>query len=60
MLLGMECAKEVSGIIEACLEKGLLLINAGPNVLRFIPPLNITFEQVDRAAVILEEALAAS
>ncbi|HHT64144.1 MAG: acetylornithine transaminase [Bacillota bacterium] len=60
LLLGMECAKEVSGIIEACLEKGLLLINAGPNVLRFIPPLNITFEQVDRAAVILEEALAAS
>jgi acetylornithine/N-succinyldiaminopimelate aminotransferase len=60
LLLGMECEKEVAGIISACLEKGLLLISAGPKVLRFLPPLNITFQQVDQAVGILEEVLANS
>mgnify|MGYP000904265858 CR=1 FL=1 len=60
LLLGMECEKEVAGIVSACLEKGLLLISAGPKVLRFLPPLNITFQQVDQAVEILEEVLANS
>lgn len=58
LLIGMECEKEVAGIVAACLEKGLLLLNAGPNVLRFVPPLNITFSQIDQAVGILEQALA--
>jgi len=60
LLIGMECEREVSGIISSCLEKGLLLLSAGPKVLRFLPPLNITFNQVDQAVAILEEALADS
>ncbi|MEL7563358.1 MAG: acetylornithine transaminase [Dehalobacterium sp.] len=57
LLIGMECEMEVAGIVGACLKEGLLLLSAGPNVLRFLPPLNITFGQVDQAVGILEQAL---
>jgi acetylornithine/N-succinyldiaminopimelate aminotransferase len=60
LLIGAECDKEVAGIVASCLEKGLLILTAGPKVLRFLPPLNITFNQVDQAVAILEEALAVS
>lgn len=58
LLVGMECEIEVAGIIGACLKDGLLILSAGPHVVRFLPPLNITFAQVDQAVGILEKALA--
>lgn len=57
LLIGMECEIAVGDIIGACLKKGLLVLSAGPNVLRFLPPLNITFVQVDQALGILEGVL---
>ncbi|ATW27238.1 acetylornithine transaminase [Candidatus Formimonas warabiya] len=56
LLVGVECAKEVAPVVASCQEKGLLLLSAGPHVLRFVPPLNITFTQVDQAVAILEQA----
>ncbi|MEN3005355.1 acetylornithine transaminase [Dehalobacterium formicoaceticum] len=58
LMIGVECEKEVAGIINDCLAKGLLILSAGPKVLRFLPPLNITFSQIDQAMEILESALA--
>ena len=40
------------------LEKGLLAIPAGQNVIRLLPPLVITDEELDRGVSILKEALA--
>jgi 4-aminobutyrate aminotransferase-like enzyme len=39
------------------MERGLLTITAGDNVLRFVPPLIVTEADVDRAVAILNEVL---
>lgn len=57
MLHGLECNGPVGEIILKALDKGLLLINAGTNVIRFIPPLIITKENVDEMITILESCL---
>lgn len=46
-------------IMESCLKDGLILISCGTRdeVIRFIPPLIITKEQIDTAVNIFEEAL---
>lgn len=48
LLQGLECDKPVAGIINKALDKGLLLINAGTHVIRFIPALTISKENVDK------------
>lgn len=57
LLIGMEMGSEVAGTIAGCMEKGLLVASAGPNVLRFVPPLIVSREEVDRAVAILDEVL---
>ena len=47
LLQGLECDKPVAGIINKALDKGLLLINAGTHVIRFIPALTISKENVE-------------
>jgi 4-aminobutyrate aminotransferase-like enzyme len=44
-------------IVAACMERGLLVLTAGDNVVRFVPPLVVTEAEVDRAVEILETAL---
>ena len=48
-----------SHIAAAALERGLLILDCGPdgNVIRFIPPLIVTTEELDRGIDILDEAL---
>ncbi len=58
LLMGMEMTVPVRPLVAACMEKGMLIVNAGPNVLRFVPPLVITEEQIDEAVAILTEVLA--
>jgi len=45
-------------IVKAAMEKGLLLVPAGPKVVRFVPPLIVTAEEIDRALQATREALA--
>ena len=40
-----------------CLVNGLLILTAGDDVLRFLPPLNITYEEIDAGLEILAEIL---
>ena len=58
LMQGLAFDKPVSEIINKALEKGLLLINAGTQVIRFIPALIISKENVDDMIAILEECLA--
>jgi len=46
---------------QACLTEGLLVLTCGPaeNVVRVIPPLNVTDDELDRGSAILGRALAA-
>lgn len=54
---GLEFKMPVAEIINKALEKGLVLINAGTNILRFLPPLVITENDVDQMVSILKSAL---
>lgn len=54
---GIEMAEPPSAIVAACMEKGLLLVGAGANVIRFVPPLIIGKGEIDEAAAILDIAL---
>ena len=55
LMQGLECGGPVGEIINRAVEKGLLLINAGTTVIRFIPPLIASKQDVDDMTVILDE-----
>jgi 4-aminobutyrate aminotransferase len=48
-------------VIAHCLKKGVILIGCGPerHVIRFIPPLNVSEEELESALAILEEGVSA-
>lgn len=56
-LLGIELPRPADEVIAACREKGLLVLSAGPNVLRILPPLTATKEEIATALAILNDAL---
>jgi len=41
----------------AAADAGLLVLNAGPNVLRLLPPLIVEQEHLDQALSVLDKAL---
>lgn len=47
----------VGPVINKALEKGLILINAGANIIRFVPPLVISKQNVDEMVEILTSAM---
>lgn len=55
LIQGLEVTLPVGQISSKALEKGLILITAGTNVLRFVPPLVIEKENVDEMAEILTQ-----
>ena len=57
LMQGLACDEPVGDVIAKALERGLILINAGPSVLRFLPPLVIERKHVDEMVEILEECL---
>ncbi len=58
LMQGLVCSKPVGEIINKALENGLILINAGSNIIRFVPALIITKENVDEMISILRKCLA--
>ena len=57
LILGVEVSVPARGIVAACMERGLLVLTAGDNVVRFVPPLILTEGDADQAVAILEAAL---
>lgn len=57
LLQGLVFNKPVGDIISKALENGLILINAGPDIIRFVPPLIITKQDVDHMLALLEPCL---
>lgn len=57
LIQGLEFDKPVAPIINKALEKGLVLINAGTNIIRFVPPLIISKADIDKMIVILKECI---
>mgnify|MGYP002427351147 FL=1 len=57
LMQGLVFKVPVGAVINRALEKGLVLINAGTHILRFVPPLIITEEHVDAMTAILRECI---
>lgn len=57
LMQGLVFDKPVGEIITKALEEGLILINAGSNIIRFVPPLVISKKDVDDMIVILRKCL---
>ena len=57
LVIGVEISKNPAEIEKKCLSEGLLFSTAGSNVLRFIPPLNITYKEIDAGLEILHKVM---
>ena len=57
LMIGIETNIESSIIEEKARKKGLLILTAGKNVLRFLPPLTISYREIDEALEILKDIL---
>jgi acetylornithine/N-succinyldiaminopimelate aminotransferase len=57
LMQGLVFKQPVGNIITDAMEKGLVLINAGTNIIRFVPPLVITKKDVDDMTGILRECI---
>lgn len=58
LLLGIETEKPVADLITMAREYGLLVHRAGANVLRLLPPLNVSKTEVEEALSILDKVCA--
>jgi predicted acetylornithine/succinylornithine family transaminase/N-acetyl-ornithine/N-acetyl-lysine deacetylase len=57
LLLGIELNQRAQPYLEALCERGVLALQAGPNVIRLLPPLVITEEQLEWVLNAIEEVL---
>ena len=61
LMLGAELSKAWKGkaasMVNACQQFGVLVLSAGPDVLRLLPPLNISEEELETGLNCIEKAL---
>jgi acetylornithine/N-succinyldiaminopimelate aminotransferase len=62
LINGMELKADIeltsSDIVKAAMDQGLLLVPAGPKVVRFVPPLIVSAAEIEQAVRIVEGVLA--
>jgi acetylornithine aminotransferase len=58
LLLGMKLNIEGAALVKECMQRGFLINCIQDNILRFVPPLIITREEIDRLVQCLDEVLA--
>jgi predicted acetylornithine/succinylornithine family transaminase len=58
LMWGIELDGPAAPVVTAARERGLLVLSAGPTVLRLVPPLIITIEDLERGVAMLEEVVA--
>ncbi|QFF97972.1 acetylornithine transaminase [Psychrobacillus glaciei] len=57
LILGIICPDEVAPYITQAEQAGLLLVAAGPNVIRLLPPLTVTTQEINQAINIIASIL---
>lgn len=57
LMQGLVLAREAAPVVARARELGLLLVGAGPRVIRFVPPLTVSHDEIDEAVGIVGEAL---
>jgi acetylornithine/N-succinyldiaminopimelate aminotransferase len=58
LVLREDAATGAIDIVKAAMDAGLLMVPAGPKVVRLVPPLNITAVEIDEALSKLDRSLA--
>jgi len=58
LLLAGLLDRDAAPVVDECRARGLLVLTAGPDVLRLLPPLVVTEAEVDQALGVLREVLA--
>jgi predicted acetylornithine/succinylornithine family transaminase len=58
LLLGAELDRPAADVVEACLDRGLVVGSAGPTVLRLTPALTVSDDELAHGLSILQEVLA--
>ena len=58
LMQGIELDVPVADVVKTSINNGLLLVGAGPDVVRFVPGLIITEDEIDEAMEILDKSLA--
>jgi len=57
LLLGIDIGKSPSELVNQCIKNGLLIIGAGDTVLRVIPPLTVSKEELDKGIDIIVKSI---
>lgn len=57
LMIGIEFSDDVSDRLSKLRNQGLLVLNAGTNVIRMLPPLTVTMGEIDKAIEILEQSI---
>jgi acetylornithine/N-succinyldiaminopimelate aminotransferase len=54
LMIGIECKHDVTQLIKNIHANGLLVLTAGPNVIRLLPPLVVRTDEIDEAVKIIQ------
>jgi acetylornithine/N-succinyldiaminopimelate aminotransferase len=57
LMVGVDIGADAWPVVEACLQRGLLILSAGQKTLRFVPPYTIGMEEIDTGLGILKSVL---
>ncbi|KAJ1680423.1 acetylornithine aminotransferase [Spiromyces aspiralis] len=57
LIQGLQFDRDPSSIVSAALDRGLLLVSAGGNAIRLIPPLVVSKDEIDQGVSILVDVL---
>jgi len=57
LMIGIEMRTEVRDIILKALEKGVIVLESGRNIVRLLPPLIIKKEEVEKVVSVLKEVI---
>ncbi|CFX05957.1 Aminotransferase class-III [Syntrophomonas zehnderi OL-4] len=57
LMAGLEFHKPVNDLVRICMQNGLLLVGAGPQVLRFVPALNVNETEINQMVGLLKKSL---
>jgi acetylornithine/succinyldiaminopimelate/putrescine aminotransferase len=57
LLIGIEIDRLAGPVVDACRDRGLLILTAGEKILRMTPPLIVGEDEADRAVAIVGDAL---
>ena len=57
LMVGVQVTVSHKDVAKKCLENGLMILTAGKDVVRMLPPLTITYAEIDRGLEILKKSL---